>query len=818
MRNHRVTLLAILFLALALPLQAQFRSEMRTADKEYELHAYNLAIESYQRALARRPEDRDALARIANSYRMLNQMQAAHTYYQQAVRDRKVDKEVILEHAHVLKALGRYEEAKQWYLLYARDHDQVVGNHFAQSSDFAMRQLQQDAGFMVQSSAVNSPVSDFGPTMPFPQQLVFNSSRTSAGGSFSGTASNQPYVAAIGADGNPQQAFPLRNGYTVQAGNVGPVSYSPDGRQVVFTRNNFTPGTRMIPEAGIALNLMIADVNQEGVWTNARPLPFNGTDFSTGFGTFSQDGNSIYFSSDRPEGFGGYDIYRANRQGQTWETVPENLGTVINSVGHEITPFFDGASLFFSSNWHHGMGAYDVFRAEMVNNRPSKLYHMGNGINSSRDDIGFIYDPAASSGYVVSNRIGGSGQEDVYSVRRANQNMQLLVTSATDGSVLPNAAVDFTSCGGQVYTTDQSGRYVFQSTEGLNCDIIIGAAGYQSVRLPLQGMQPDATNTVRVALNADAGGGGFNGPTTGIPNGVSQPAPPPPGTVRGYIANAQNGYPVMDALVVLTKRTTGQSANLRTNQDGAYIVALEPYTTYDMNISAPGFEGLNFPVTTADGSNQNILGKIDLLPGSGSGTIPPGGTVTNPPATPGATISGFSVQLGSFSKQPDLGKFSNLNDLGRVYDVNAGGAYKARLGVFATRAEADAAAASAKSRGYSGAFVTADNGPSAMGGGSNTYIPPTNPGGNTYVPPTNTTTSSLYKVQLGAFGKPENFNRNSAMQLGSLEQVQRGALTIFMIGGINSLTQAESVKAQARTLGYDGAFILQDVNGTLKKL
>ena len=371
----------LLLLAVAFPVNAQFRSEMRTANKEYELKAFNLAIESYKKALARRPSDVEALSRIADSYRMLNQMQTSHGYYQQAIRERRVTKETLLEHAHVLKSLGRYDEAKQWYLLYARDHDAVVGNHFAQSCDFALAQANADGGFTVQPITANSPVADFGPTMVTPTELVFNSSRT-AGGNFDGQANNKPYVAAIGPDGSLQQAFELRTGHTEAAGNVGPVSYSPDGRQVIFTRNNFTTGTRMVPEAGISMNLMIADINAEQQWVNVRPLPFNGTDISSGYGTFSADGNTIYFSSNRPEGYGGYDVYRVNRQGQSWEAVPENLGTVVNSVGDEITPFFDGASLFFSSNWHHGLGSYDVFRAEVVNGRPSTLYHMGSGINS----------------------------------------------------------------------------------------------------------------------------------------------------------------------------------------------------------------------------------------------------------------------------------------------------------------------------------------------------------------------------------------------------------------------------------------------------
>ena len=808
MRNLIQSCFVLLLLAVALPVQAQFRSEMRTANKEYELKAFNLAVESYKRALARRPSDVEALSRIADSYRMLNQMQTAHGYYQQAVLERRVKPNTILEHAHVLKSLGRYQEAKQWYLLYARDHDAVVGNHFAQSCDFAAAQANADGGFTVQAIASNSPVADFGPGMVTPTELVFNSARTAAG-NFDGQARNKPFVAAIGPDGSLQQAFELRTGYTDAAGNVGPVSYSPDGRQVIFTRNNFTAGTRMVPEAGISMNLMIADVNAQQQWVNARPLPFNGTDISSGYGTFSADGNSIYFASNRPEGYGGYDIYRVNRQGQSWEAVPENLGTVVNSVGDEITPFFDGASLFFSSNWHHGLGSYDVFRAEVVNGRPSTLYHMGSGINSDRDDIGFVYDPVTSSGYVVSNRIGGSGQEDIYRVGRANVNKVLMVMSAQDGSVIPNAAVDFSSCGGQVYATDAGGRYVFQPTDGMNCDIVIGANGFQAVRVPLQSLQPDGQNIVRVSLNPAATVGGGSGGN--IPAGGG---PTPPGTYRGYVTDAQTGYGIPGANVQIIQRTTGQAANLNTGSDGSYLMGLDPYNTYDVTITAYGYETVRFPVTNNDGSDPNVLGNMTLLPdgnASGGGSSGGGGSVSY------TQVQGYSVQLASLGKAPDLSKFDNVSDLGRVYDVNDGNAYKVRIGVFATRAEAAKAAAAAKGA-YPGAFVVSDSGTSAFSSGTSTYTPPTNPTTITTTQPGNNTSFGRFKVQLGAYGKPQNFDRNKAQQLGTLETTMRGNLTLFMIGNLNSLTEARNVQSRAQAAGYNGAFVLESVNGVLTKV
>ncbi len=424
---------------------------------------------------------------------------------------------------------------------------------------------------------------------------------------------------------------------------------------------------------------------------------------------------------------------------------------------------------------------------------------MGKGINSDRDDLGFIYDPVTNSGYVVSNRIGGSGMEDIYRVGRANANKVLLVQSAQDGSFIPNASLDFTACGGQVYATDTGGRYVMQSTEGLSCEIVVSAQGFQSVRIPVQGMAPDAQNVVRVTLSRTGSGTNPNiGGNT------------PPGSYRGVVTDAQTGAVIRGATVFVTQRTTGATATVQTDGEGTYLLGLDPYNTYDLVVSAPGYESVRYPVTNNDGSDAYLLGNMALLPAQGGGTNPPntGGTGTFVQTT------GFAVQLASLSKQPDLNKFSSLSNLGRVYDVNTGGSYKVRIGVFSTRAEAEIAAAKAKTGGYPGAFIVADSGNSAFAksGGQ-----PSNPAGTgTQPPPANT--SGKFKVQLGAFGKPENFDRNAALQMGNIEMIKKGNLTVFMIGGINTLADARSVQARATQLGYTGAFVLEDVNGQLVKV
>ncbi len=116
----RKVFMMVVALLLCLPSQAQlFKSNLKKANKYYELHAYKQAIPEYLDALKRNKDDIEALSKLGDCYRYLNQLEEAAQNYARAMQvDRdKVEKSQILNYAHVLKGLGRYDEAKSWYQL-----------------------------------------------------------------------------------------------------------------------------------------------------------------------------------------------------------------------------------------------------------------------------------------------------------------------------------------------------------------------------------------------------------------------------------------------------------------------------------------------------------------------------------------------------------------------------------------------------------------------------------------------------------------------------------------------------------------------------
>jgi outer membrane protein OmpA-like peptidoglycan-associated protein len=131
-------------------------------------------------------------------------------------------------------------------------------------------------------------------------------------------------------------------------------------------------------------------------------------------GCFTPDGKKFYFSSDRPEGYGGLDIYVAeiNQFGE-WGNA-ENLGPLINSSGNEDAPFLQNDSLlYFGSDGHPGLGNYDIFKADRVRKKWQKPQNLGYPINTAEYENFFHLTDDKKRGYYASVRQEGAGRTDL---------------------------------------------------------------------------------------------------------------------------------------------------------------------------------------------------------------------------------------------------------------------------------------------------------------------------------------------------------------------------------------------------------------------
>ena len=129
--------------------------------------------------------------------------------------------------------------------------------------------------------------------------------------------------------------------------------------------------------------------------------------------------DTVYFSSDRPGGFGGLDIYMSvkGEKGKWGKAV--NLGSNVNTAYNEDSPHImpDGQLLYFSSEGHSSMGGFDIFFANKTTEGSwGTVYNMGYPINTSDDDIYFVISADGMRGYYASVKGDTEGEKDIYEI------------------------------------------------------------------------------------------------------------------------------------------------------------------------------------------------------------------------------------------------------------------------------------------------------------------------------------------------------------------------------------------------------------------
>ncbi len=187
--------------------------------------------------------------------------------------------------------------------------------------------------------------------------------------------------------------------------NDGPVTFNSAGDYAIFSRNNRLAGVLgNVNDTTNKLGLFCAELTGEK-WTHIVPYPFTDPAFNYSTPSLSPDDARLYFSSDKPGGYGGMDIYYSEKKGGKWNE-PVNMGPEINTPHSESFPFAasDG-KVFFSSDGLPGFGGKDIFYTRQTGEGWITPVHLDSAINSVADDFGLITDSTFEEGYFSSNRM-----------------------------------------------------------------------------------------------------------------------------------------------------------------------------------------------------------------------------------------------------------------------------------------------------------------------------------------------------------------------------------------------------------------------------
>lgn len=441
MQGKLQSFLILLFLIL-LSSSSWSQKSLIKANKQFELKAFDLAIENAKKALKDNPDCVECHSIIAESFRMMNANVDAAIWYRKMEKLSDLPESYAFNYGLLLKRMGQYDKAKSYFDKYSSVNPEL-SLLYAESCDYAKKTLSAEKDFELNLYSASSKVTDYGPTF-FKDRVVFSSFRTDFKRSLD--KQNKSLI-----QDQKSQLFIGNQGITGTINNIdfllpddtetfdfGPVHYATEAPIVAVTKNNFRDGEKQIFSNDLELALYTADVKSDGSFQNLEAFPYNEVGYATGFGTLNPSGNILYFSSNRPGGKGGFDLYVSYHKNGAW-TYPENLGDRINTPGNEITPFFDGENLYFSSDHWMGLGGFDVFSSNVYNGTWNAPANMGNGINSPEDDFYFTKQPNKQTFYLTSNRLGGRGSHDIYIVNKAEANDELLAEVVEFEDVMPAA-------------------------------------------------------------------------------------------------------------------------------------------------------------------------------------------------------------------------------------------------------------------------------------------------------------------------------------------------------------------------------------------
>jgi len=135
--------------------------------------------------------------------------------------------------------------------------------------------------------------------------------------------------------------------------------------------------------------------------------------------SLSLNGNVLYFSSNRPGGYGGFDIYKSEKDSLGEWGPAINLGDSINTPKDEVCPFIHPNlhRLYFSSNGYtQTMGGFDIFQATLKNKKWGAVRNIGYPINTTYDDLGYTVTAEGNSAYYSSTKNNTKHHFDIYKV------------------------------------------------------------------------------------------------------------------------------------------------------------------------------------------------------------------------------------------------------------------------------------------------------------------------------------------------------------------------------------------------------------------
>lgn len=442
--------------------EERFKKEYTTAMLLAKRNDFKGAIKILKRLHRQQPENTDVIYNLGNSY--LNTSDgpdSAVIYFEKALQLLPLENYNSVYGAELHMALGKsYQLTKnpdKALAIYRKletaipNPNQDLAGELKRETNYcnnAKLLMQKPVKLEVRNPGLplNSRYDDHSPLISADEStLLFTSRRPS---SYSELMDDGQYAERIYFSTYKNDAWErpeaIKSLFKTQGHESG-VHLSADGRYLFIYRTDIN-----------GINIYMSEFDGE-TWSSAEKMPepissrFDETHIS-----LSADGTIAYFTSNRPGGLGGLDIYRSRQLPDGTWGAPQNLGPSINTPEDEESPMLhpDGKTLYFSSRGHNSMGGFDIFLSkEVADSTWTKAVNIGYPINSADDDLFFVPTAVKNRAYYASSRfehkIGGI---DLYEIEYEEpEDARLAVIKGTINSDLPLDDV-------RISVTDQEGQ------------------------------------------------------------------------------------------------------------------------------------------------------------------------------------------------------------------------------------------------------------------------------------------------------------------------------------------------------------------------
>ncbi|MCB0557779.1 MAG: hypothetical protein H6573_13800 [Lewinellaceae bacterium] len=410
--TRKLILLLVLVVGFTSLASAQsWRKLKKEADQAYEEGQLADAADKYEQAWRKKRKKEELIHQAGELYYQLRDYRKAAEAYR-TIKEKNSEFPLVgLKYARCLKQDGQYDRAITEFEAFMESFtgdgknilQEIIQNEIAgcRLGMDAPAQADRDIEMLLPGEGINSDKEEFAPYPLSDNELYYSS-----------TVGDRARIYASRREGSTwSKGEPPRNFPVIQSGHFCNGSMSPDGSRMYFTVCSNTKG----PWNDVKTRCEIFVTKRVGVvWSQPERLPdyinMAGVTATHPFVIHQRGQEILFFSSNREGGRGGMDLWYASRDMGADNidfTFPVNLGPVVNTLGDEITPFYnvEDQTLYFSSNGHISIGGFDVFSAigdEVSWSQPDNL---GMPVNSSADDYFYILNPSRTGGFMTSNRV-----------------------------------------------------------------------------------------------------------------------------------------------------------------------------------------------------------------------------------------------------------------------------------------------------------------------------------------------------------------------------------------------------------------------------